>query len=106
MAKPGIKVVSETRGAGPEIKKGDLVRVRYDCQLNKGECLIQDGEQLWRGGDRSAVAGFRYGIEGMRVGGTRCFRASPHLCYRDLEMDKIPKNAVLIFDIKSVEILS
>lgn len=105
MAKPGIKIVSETVGAGPELKKGDVVRVRFDCCLNKGEQLVRDGEQVWTVGDRSAVAGFRYGIEGMRAGGTRCFRASPHLCYRELGMDKVPKNAVLVFDIKSIEII-
>ena len=51
--------------------------------------------------DRNAVAGFRYGLEGMRIGGVRKFKASPHLCYRDLELDGIPKNAVLIFDIRA-----
>lgn len=105
MTKAGIKIVSETLGAGPELKKGDRVRVRFDCQLNRGDYLVQNSEQEWTVGDRSAVAGFRYGIEGMRVGGSRCFRASPHLCYRDMQMDKIPTNAVLIFDIKSVEII-
>jgi FKBP-type peptidyl-prolyl cis-trans isomerase len=51
------------------------------------------------------VAGFRYGLEGMRAGGTRKFRASPHLCYRDLELERIPKNAVLIFNVKKLEVL-
>jgi len=42
----------------------------------------------------------------MRSGGTRKWRAGPHLCYTDKELADIPKNAVLIFDIKSVEILA
>jgi len=37
---------------------------------------------------------------------TRRFKASPHLCYRDKELARIPKNAVLIVDIKHVEILT
>ena len=57
-------------------------------------------------GDRDMVAGFRYGTEGMRVGGARKFKASPHLCYRNQELERIPKNAVLLFDIKNVELLA
>lgn len=106
MHKSGIKVVSETPGSGPELKKGDRVRLKYDIQLNRGEFVVKDQEAIWIVGDRNFVAGFRYGLEGMRAGGTRRFRASPHLCYRDAELGSIPKNAVLICDIKYVEILA
>jgi FKBP-type peptidyl-prolyl cis-trans isomerase len=105
MPKSGIKLVSETLGTGPELKKGDRVRLRYDIQLNRGDYLERDQETVLTIGDRTFIAGFRYGLEGMRVGGTRHFRASPHLCYRDRELARIPKNAVLIFDIKQVEIV-
>jgi FKBP-type peptidyl-prolyl cis-trans isomerase len=105
MARSGIKIISDTPGTGPELKKGDQVRVMYDCQLNKGDYLARNREDVWTVGDRTVIAGFRYGIEGMRSGGRRCFRASPHLCYRDLELAEIPKNAVLIVDIKSVEVV-
>jgi FKBP-type peptidyl-prolyl cis-trans isomerase len=105
MPKSGIKIIEETLGTGPELKKGDRVRLRYDCQLNRGDFIARDRDEIWTVGDREVVAGFRYGLEGMRAGGTRRFRASPHLCYRDAELEKIPKNAVLIFDIKYVEIV-
>jgi FKBP-type peptidyl-prolyl cis-trans isomerase len=104
MPKKGIKLITETIGAGPEVKKGDLVSVRYDITLNRGDVLAKDQETTFKIGDRELVAGFRYGLEGMRAGGTRRFKASPHLCYRDRELERIPKNAVLIFDIKSVQI--
>jgi FKBP-type peptidyl-prolyl cis-trans isomerase len=106
MPKSGIKIVAETLGDGPELKKGDRVRLRYDIQLNRGDFLARDRDEVWTVGDREVVAGLRYGIEGMRAGGTRRFRASPHLCYRDEEVAGIPKNAVLIFDIKYVEIVA
>ena len=106
MPKSGIKIVEETPGNGPELKKGDRVRLRYDIQLNRGDFLARDRDEVWTVGDREAVAGFRYGLEGMRAGGTRRFRAGPHLCYRDEELAGIPKNAVLIFDIKYVEIVA
>ncbi len=106
MPKSGIKIVAETPGTGPELKKGDRVRLRYDIQLNRGDFLARDRDEIWTLGDREAVAGFRYGLDGMRAGGSRRFRASPHLCYRDEELAAIPKNAVLIFDIKYVEIVA
>ena len=106
MSKHGIKIISEEAGSGSELKKSDRVRAKYDIQLNKGDYLARNQESLFVIGDREMVAGFRYGLEGMRVGEKRKFKASPHLCYRDLELEKIPKNAVLIFDIKELEILS
>jgi FK506-binding nuclear protein len=106
MPRSGIRIVSETLGSGPELKKGARVRLRYDIQLNRGDLLVKDQEAVWTVGDRNFVAGFRYGLEGMRAGGTRRFRASPHLCYRDAEVAGIPKNAVLVCDIKHVEVLA
>ena len=106
MPKAGINIVSDTPGTGPELKKGDRVRLRYDILLNRGEVLLQDQEAVWTVGDRNFIAGFRYGLEGMRSGGTRRFKASPHLCYRDADVFGIPKNAVLVCDIKHVEIVA
>jgi FKBP-type peptidyl-prolyl cis-trans isomerase len=105
MPKSGIKIVSEKPGSGPELKKGERVRVRYDIRFNRGDFLARNQETVFTVGDRELVAGFRYGLEGIRAGGTRSFKASPHLCYRDAALASIPKNAVLIFDIKHVEIV-
>lgn len=103
MPKSGIKILSDTPGSGAEPKKGDRVSLRYDILLNNGDVVVRDQESVWTVGDRNFVAGFRYGLEGMRLGGTRKFKASPHLCFRDTEVGGIPKNAVLICDIKRFE---
>ena len=105
MPKAGIKVVAETPGTGPELKRGDRVRLRYDIRLSRGDFLARDQETILTVGDRSFIAGFRYGLEGMRRGARR-FRASPNLCYPDKEPSPVPKNAVLIVDIKHVEIVA
>lgn len=105
MPKPGITIVDETLGTGPLLVKGDRIRLRYDIQLNRGEFVVIDQESEITIGDRETIAGFRYGLDGMRAGGTRRFKASPHLCYRDLALDRIPKNAVLIFHVKLVKIV-
>ena len=104
MPKSGIKIISDTPGTGVEIRKGDKIRVRYDIQLSRGDYLAKDQEATFTVGDRESIAGFRYGMEGMKIGGTRKFKASPHLCYRDQKLERVPKNAVLIFDIKKVEV--
>ncbi|HEY5792454.1 MAG TPA: FKBP-type peptidyl-prolyl cis-trans isomerase [Chthoniobacterales bacterium] len=104
MPKSGIQIISDLPGTGPELKKGDRVLLCYDIQLSRGDFLVQDQEADWTVGDRNFVAGFRYGLEGMRAGGSRKFKASPHLCYRDAEAPGIPRNAVLICNIKRVEI--
>lgn len=103
--KSGVKILSETIGSGPELKMGDRVRLRYDIQLSRGDFLVQDQEAVYTVGARDFVAGFRYGMEGLRSGGTRRFRASPHLCYGGISLGSIPANAALIFDIKSSEIV-
>ena len=103
MPKSGVKIISEEIGSGAELKKGDRVRVLYDIQLNKGDYLAKGQESVFVIGDREMIAGFRYGLEGIRVGGKRKFRASPHLCYCDLKLERIPKKAVLIFNVKEIE---
>lgn len=104
--KPGIRILSETPGQGPELVKGDRVRLRYNVQLNQGEFLAVDRDEVWTLGDRHAVAGFRYGLEGMRAGGTRRFRAGSHLCYGREGCEGVPPDAVLIFDVRKAELLS
>jgi hypothetical protein len=58
MAKSGIKIISETLGDGPELKKGNRIRLKYDIQLNQGDFLVRDQEVIWTVGDRNFVAGF------------------------------------------------
>ncbi len=105
MSKSGIKIMSETLGTGAVVAKSDRVRVLYDIRLSGGDVLVQDEWRTLALNDREVIAGFRYGLEGMRVGGTRTFKASPHLCYADKELDRIPKNAVLVVTVKNVKIV-
>ena len=104
MPKSGIKILEEIRGSGREIQKGDRINLLYDVALNQGDVLFHDQKASWTVGDRNFVAGFRYGLEGMRFGGIRKFKASPHLCYRDEDISGVPKNAVLVITIKTLEL--
>ena len=73
MPKSGIKILSDTPGTGPALKRGDRVRLIYDIQFNRGDFLVKDQEATWTVGDRNFVAGFRYGLEGIRAGGIHIF---------------------------------
>ena len=59
MPKSGIKIIEETPGDGPELKKGDKVRLRYDIQLNRGDFLESPpvrptgARELWYHGNQS-----------------------------------------------------
>lgn len=101
----GIKLESETLGQGREAKRGDTVTVSYDLALNRGDVVQSLDSYSFTIGKRSVIAALDYGVEGMRVGGRRCFRAGPHLGYRDKGVDGIvPQNAVLIFDVKLLSV--
>jgi peptidylprolyl isomerase len=79
----GLEVEDLQIGDGPEARRGNLVCVRYEIRLNRGELIsegVQSGLIL---GTRQTFAGFERGIEGMQVGGLRQIRVPPHLAYGD-----------------------
>ena len=75
----GLEVEDLQLGEGPRARRGNMVDVRFEIRLSRGE-LIADGVQ--RGlilGTRRAFVGFERGVEGMQVGGLRQLRVPPHL---------------------------
>lgn len=102
---PGIKLVSESEGNGPPVKKGDTVTVRLNGWLNQGQ-PVQDnyvGEIVV--GNRVAIPGIEYSIEGMKQGGKRKVKISPHLGYKEAGLKGlIPSNAVLIYEIEVLDV--
>ncbi len=103
----GVKIEELKIGDGRTALRNTTVRVRYDGYLTQGD-VFQMGQEctfdLWR---RHVVAGLRYGVEGMREGGRRRIRVSPHLAYGEAGIPGlIPDNAVLIFEIELLEIMS
>ena len=101
----GIKLESETLGDGREARRGDTVTVSYDLALNHGDVVQSLDSYSFTIGKRDVIAALDYGVQGMRVGGRRCFRAGPHLGYRDKGVEGIiPANAVLVFDVTLLSI--
>ena len=82
MPKHGIKLLADEEGTGPALTKGVKAVALIDIHLSKGDVVVENQEFTFTVGDRSQqIAGFMYGIEGMKVGETRKFQASHHLCY-------------------------
>jgi len=103
--KPGIKLVSETEGSGPSVKKGDTITVRLNGWLNQGEPVQENyvGEIVV--GSRVVIPGIEYSLEGMKQGGKRKVKISPHLGYKETGVkDLIPSNAVLVYEIEILEV--
>ena len=103
--KPGIKLLSETKGTGNPVKRGDTVKIRLNGWLNQGEQIQTNyvGEVVV--GSRKILAGIDYSIEGMRRGGKRKVKISPHLGYRKVGVEnRIPANAVLVFEIEVLDV--
>ena len=103
--KPGIKLLSETKGTGNPVKRGDTVKIRLNGWLNQGQQIQENyvGEVVV--GGRKIIPGIDYSIEGMRRGGKRKVKISPHLGYRKVGVEnRIPANAVLVFEIEVLDV--
>lgn len=119
--RPGIEMLEETTGSGPQIKRRHVYLLRLKFWLNKGDPvrwaspsgfvdrarLEDDGETLiadFRIDRESLVNGLFQGIQGMRIGGTRKLRISPHLAYGDRGIPGlIPENAVIVAEVCVLE---
>lgn len=105
MIKSGIKLLSETKGTGEPIKRGDTVKVRLNGWLNQGQQIQENHVGDVVVGSREIIPGIGYSIEGMRRGGKRKVKISPHLGYREGGVEKrIPANAVLVYEIEVLEV--
>lgn len=107
--KPGIKFKDIVVGSGTQANEDDIVFVEVSYFLNKGEQLsfFDSPNKIFRIDlrKRDVIAGLRYGIIGMFEGGIRKVRISPHLAFgKDGIPNKVPPNAVLLCEIKLVEI--
>src|SRR5262249_33682863 len=103
--KPGIKLLSETKGSGDPIKKGDTVKIRLNGWLNQGQQIQENyaGEAVV--GRGKLMRAIDDSIEGMRPGGKRKVKVSPHLGYRRVGIaNRIPANAVLVFEIEVLDV--
>lgn len=123
----GVTVDDKKLGAGPQAKNGDSVSMRYIGKLEKDkkvfDCALPPASPTDRPrlthatankkgapfkfklGAGQVIKGWDIGVAGMAVGGERRITIPAHLAYgaKGAPPD-IPKNAVLTFDLKVLEI--
>ena len=105
--KPGIKLLYETEGIGSQAEKGDLVNIRLNGWLNKGQQIQKNYVATITLGARTVISGIEYAIEGMKNQGMRKIIISPYLGYGEEGVkDLIPPNALLIYEIELLDIKS
>ena len=95
-------------GEGKEVVKGSRVTVHYVGALQSGEQFDNSyakGEPytFTVGGD-TVIKGWDLGLIGMKEGGERVLVVPPQLAYGDREVEKIPKNATLLFAIELIKV--
>ncbi len=119
--RPGLELLADHPGTGPEIQRRHTYFVRLKLWLNRGQPVLWrwpsglvDRARLEDGGatlvsdlriDREhLIPGLFQGVAGMRVGGRRKLRISPHLAYGDRGIDGIiPPAAVLVAEIQIID---
>jgi FKBP-type peptidyl-prolyl cis-trans isomerase len=105
-----LEIVDEMEGTGPEVKKGDHIKVHYTGTLMNGKMFDSS-----RGKDPFSVTvgagqvikGWDQGLPGMRVGGKRKLTIPWQDAYGEKgSPPSIPPKAALKFDVELLEITS
>jgi peptidylprolyl isomerase len=105
-----LQVTDLVVGEGKACIKGALITTQYTGRLEDGtvfdssydrgqpfQCVI---------GTRRVIQGWDQGLMGMKVGGKRKLFVPAHLGYGERQINKIPPNSNLIFEIELLEVLT
>ncbi|TVY83432.1 FK506-binding protein [Lachnellula suecica] len=103
----GVKIDDKKLGAGPAVKNGDKVGVRYIGKLLDGKVFDSNksGKPFeFKVGKKEVIPGWDTGVLGMSVGGERRLTIPPKLAYGSKNLPGLPANSTLNFDIKLIKI--
>lgn len=96
-------------GQGSEAQDGDFIRVHYTGWLTDGEEFDSSRDNYspfeFQLGAGEVIKGWDQGIIGMKAGGKRKLTIPPKLGYGKRDMDVIPPNSTLVFEVDLVEIV-
>ncbi|KAJ3679622.1 hypothetical protein LUZ60_017633 [Juncus effusus] len=102
-----IEEISTGRPDGQIANPGCKVYVNYVGKLQNGTVFDSNaGEKPFKFhlGKGQVITGWDLGINGMRVGDKRRLTIPPTLGYGDKEMEKVPKNSWLDFEVEIVKV--
>ena len=114
----GVKYYDVTEGGGQVAEKGARVAVHYDCKFKSLTVSTSRVGMGVTGGNPYGfvvgvkagtpggpfIEGMSEGVRGMRVGGQRKIIVPPELAYGKAQVQEIPPNATLTFDLELLSI--
>lgn len=101
----GLHYLIDTEGTGAGCNESSTVRVAYKGYLTNGTVFDQSPEAGVVFGLRNVILGWTEGIPYYKEGGSGTLLIPSALAYGPKKVGQIPKNSVLIFDIKLIEVL-
>jgi FKBP-type peptidyl-prolyl cis-trans isomerase len=103
-----LKIENIKEGEGSEVLGGDHITIHYSGTLENGtkfDSSYDRGEPFkTRIGVGQVIEGWDMGVIGMKPGGKRKLTIPPELAYGDRELDVIPANSTLIFEVELISI--
>ena len=104
----GLKYAIINEGDGPLAEAGKLVTVNYSGYLEDGtmfdSSVERDDPISFPVGQGQVIPGWDEGMQLLKKGSKARFIIPPQLGYGEMELEKIPKNSTLIFDVELVDV--
>ena len=104
----GLKYAIIKDGDGTFADSGNVVTVHYSGYLEDGtkfdSSVERDEPFSFLLGMGQVIPGWDEGIKLMRIGSRFRFMIPPYLAYGEVDLEKIPSNSTLVFDIELLDI--
>jgi peptidylprolyl isomerase len=104
----GLKYAIITQGEGPAVEAGKVVTVQYSGYLSDGtmfDSSVERDEPIqFVVGQGQVIPGWDEGFLLLKKGDKARFIVPPQLGYGTMQLEKIPANSTLIFDIEIINI--
>ena len=104
----GLKYAIIETGEGPMAEAGKLVTVHYSGYLENGtmfDSSVERDEPIsFPVGQGQVIPGWDEGLQLLNKGSKARFVIPPQLGYGEMQMEKIPANSTLVFDVELVDV--
>lgn len=104
----GLKYAIIEQGTGPQADSGKVVTVHYSGYLQNGtkfDSSVERDEPIsFPVGFGQVIPGWDEGMKLLKEGAKARFIVPPSLGYGEMQLEKIPENSTLIFDIELLKV--
>ena len=106
--KSGLKYAIIKEGDGPQVEAGKLVTVQYSGFLQDStmfdSSVERDDPITFAVGQGQVIPGWDEGMQLLKKGSKARFIIPPKLGYGEMQLEKIPGNSTLIFDVELLDV--